>query len=64
MAHVANTSGVGSSSAGLKKHRTLNGKSAFPNEDYFLAFFIDEEVLQILYIRVMQELVKDQAIQV
>ncbi len=36
------------SSAGLKKQRTLNGKSAFPNEDYFLAFFIDEEVLQIL----------------
>lgn len=36
------------SSAGLKKHRQSNGTSQFPNEDYFLAFFIDETRLKIL----------------
>lgn len=36
------------SSARLKKERERKGTSHFSNEDYFLAFFIDEEVLQIL----------------
>lgn len=36
------------SSAGLKKHRLSKGTSRFPNEDYFLAFFIDENKLKIL----------------
>ena len=36
------------SSAGLKKHRLSKGTSQFPNEDYFLAFFIDETRLKIL----------------
>ncbi|MEN9399477.1 MAG: hypothetical protein RL632_578 [Bacteroidota bacterium] len=36
------------SSARLKKERIQKGSDQFPNEDYFLAFFIDEEVLQIL----------------
>lgn len=36
------------SSAGLKKHRQKKGTSAFPNEDYFLAYFIDEQRLKIL----------------
>jgi uncharacterized protein (DUF1015 family) len=36
------------SSAGLKKHRQLKGTSQFPNEDFFLAFFIDETRLKIL----------------
>jgi uncharacterized protein (DUF1015 family) len=36
------------SSARLKKERERKGTAHFSNEDYFLAFFIDEEVLQIL----------------
>jgi uncharacterized protein (DUF1015 family) len=36
------------SSAGLKKHRQSKGTSQFPNEDFFLAFFIDETRLKIL----------------
>jgi len=36
------------SSAGLKKQRATNGTSQFPNEDFFLAFFIDETRLKIL----------------
>jgi len=36
------------SSARLKTDRAGKGTTHFPNEDYFLAFFIDEEVLQIL----------------
>lgn len=36
------------SSAGLKAKRRAEGADYFPNEDYFLAFFIDEEKLKIL----------------
>jgi uncharacterized protein (DUF1015 family) len=36
------------SSAGLKKLRLENGTSNYPNEDFFLAFFIDENRLKIL----------------
>ena len=36
------------SSAGLKKKRIEEGRSEFPNEDHFLAFFIDESKLKIL----------------
>jgi len=36
------------SSAGLKKHRISQGTSKYPNEDYFLAYFIDENRLKIL----------------
>lgn len=36
------------SSAGLKHSRRGSGKPYFPNEDFFLAFFIDEERLKIL----------------
>lgn len=36
------------SSAGLKKHRLEKGTSRFPNEDFFLAFFINENRLKIL----------------
>ena len=36
------------SSAGLKKHRQEKGTAGFPNEDYFLAYFIDETKLKIL----------------
>lgn len=36
------------SSAGLKKLRRLQNRSSFANEDFFLAFFIDENRLKIL----------------
>ena len=36
------------SSAGLKHKRRLSNEHHFPNEDFFLAFFIDEERLKIL----------------
>ncbi len=36
------------SSSGLKKYRSSKGKVPFPNEDYFLAFFIDENKMKIL----------------
>lgn len=36
------------SSAGLKKHREARNASHFPNEDFFLAYFIDEKRLNIL----------------
>ena len=36
------------SSAGLKKQRSNTSKNHFPNEDYFLAFFINENRLKIL----------------
>ena len=36
------------SSAGLKRVRKENGTSKFKNEDFFLAFFIDENRLKIL----------------
>jgi uncharacterized protein (DUF1015 family) len=36
------------SSAGLKRLRDDSGKIHFPNENYFLAFFIDENNLKIL----------------
>ncbi|MEY3236110.1 MAG: hypothetical protein RI883_211 [Bacteroidota bacterium] len=36
------------SSSRLKKFRSSNGKIPFPNEDYFLAFFIDENKMKIL----------------
>lgn len=36
------------SSAGLNRLRKENGTSKYPNEDYFLAFFIDENRLKIL----------------
>ena len=36
------------SSSGLKKYRSIQGKTPFPNEDYFLAFFIDENKMKIL----------------
>ena len=36
------------SSAGLKRKRLLEGRSSFPNENHFLAYFIDESKLKIL----------------
>ena len=36
------------SSAGLKKMRETNNNGGFPNEDYFLAYLIDEEKMKIL----------------
>jgi len=36
------------SSAGLKHKRRKENETYFPNEDFFLAFFIDEEKLKIL----------------
>lgn len=36
------------SSVGLKKYRTENNLPHFPNEDYFLAFFINEQKVNIL----------------
>ncbi|MDA9881594.1 DUF1015 domain-containing protein [Crocinitomicaceae bacterium] len=36
------------SSAGLKNWRSQKGQGHFPNEDYFLAFFLNERRLQIL----------------
>lgn len=36
------------SSAGLHKMRTERGEKHFPNEDYFLSFFVEENTLQIL----------------
>jgi uncharacterized protein (DUF1015 family) len=36
------------SSAGLKQKRLKEGRSAFANEDHFLAFFVDETKIRIL----------------
>jgi uncharacterized protein (DUF1015 family) len=36
------------SSVGLKKYRTENNLPQFPNEDFFLAFFINEQKVNIL----------------
>jgi uncharacterized protein (DUF1015 family) len=47
-AYIADGHHRSASSAGLKHHRELKGTSTFPNEDYFLAFFIDENRLKIL----------------
>lgn len=47
-AYIADGHHRSASSAGLKKHRLSLGTSKHPNEDYFLAFFIDEERLKIL----------------
>lgn len=47
-AYIADGHHRSASSAGLKKHRINKGTSKFPNEDYFLAFFIDENRLKIL----------------
>jgi uncharacterized protein (DUF1015 family) len=47
-AYIADGHHRSASSAGLKKHRQSKGTSQFPNEDYFLAYFIDENRLKIL----------------
>lgn len=47
-AYIADGHHRSASSAGLKKHRVKKGTSKFPNEDYFLAYFIDENRLKIL----------------
>jgi uncharacterized protein (DUF1015 family) len=47
-AYIADGHHRSASSAGLKKHRVNKGTSQFPNEDYFLAYFIDENRLKIL----------------
>lgn len=47
-AYIADGHHRSASSAGLKKHRIKKGTSQFPNEDYFLAYFIDENRLKIL----------------
>ncbi len=36
------------SSAGLRELRNLRGEKHFPNEDFFLAFFVEESTLRIL----------------
>jgi len=54
------------SSAGLKKWREDKGLGHFPNEDYFLAFFLSERRLHILefnrLIKSMGELTEDELI--
>lgn len=47
-AYIADGHHRSASSAGLKKHRQAKGTSQFPNEDFFLAYFIDEDRLKIL----------------
>lgn len=63
-AYIADGHHRSASSAGLKKHRQLKGTSQFPNEDYFLAYFIDENRLKILefnrLVKTLNNLTKDE----
>lgn len=63
-AYIADGHHRSASSAGLKKHRQSKGTSQFPNEDYFLAYFIDENRLKILefnrLVKTLNNLTKDE----
>lgn len=47
-AYIADGHHRSASSVGLRKLRQSKGTAGFPNEDFFLAFFIDENRLKIL----------------
>lgn len=66
-AYIADGHHRSASSAGLKKHRQSKGTSQFPNEDYFLAYFIDENSLKILefnrLVKTLNNLTKEEFLQ-
>ncbi|MDP4797986.1 MAG: DUF1015 domain-containing protein [Crocinitomicaceae bacterium] len=66
-AYIADGHHRSASSAGLKKHRQSKGTSQFPNEDYFLAYFIDENRLKILefnrLVKTLNNLTKEEFLQ-
>ena len=56
-AYIADGHHRSASSAGLKDYRESRGLDHYPNEDFFLAFFINERRLQIMeYNRLVKSL--------